>query len=199
MTPERKQYLKEYYSKEENKIKRREYTKKYKEKNKNSEKYKEMISLSNKKQREKNRDALVEYSRKYNQEKKDILREKRKNKIKNNPELRIYENLRNRARIAIKRAWSDKAYKSIELLGCTPQEARQHLESLFKPGMTWDNYGKGDGYWEIDHIIPISSFDLTDPEQQKKCFHYTNLQPLWWYDNLVKSNKMPLDKSQDTI
>ena len=49
--------------------------------------------------------------------------------------------------------------------------------------MTWDNYGK----WHVDHIIPVSRFDLTDPEQQKICFHFTNLQPLWGGENIGKS------------
>ena len=54
--------------------------------------------------------------------------------------------------------------------------------------MTWKNHGlKG---WHIDHIIPCAAFDLTKEEEQKKCFHYSNLQPLWWIDNLKKSNKM---------
>lgn len=54
--------------------------------------------------------------------------------------------------------------------------------------MTWDNWNfKG---WHIDHIIPCSSFNLNNLEEQKKCFHYTNLQPLWWWENLSKSNKV---------
>ncbi len=51
--------------------------------------------------------------------------------------------------------------------------------------MTWDNYGK----WQIDHKIPCASFDLTDPEQQKSCFHFSNLQPLWAKDNNSKGAK----------
>ena len=61
-----------------------------------------------------------------------------------------------------------------------------HLEAQFKPGMTWDNYGlKG---WHVDHIRPCASFDLRDPEQQRRCFHYTNLQPLWAEENLKKGS-----------
>ena len=82
-----------------------------------------------------------------------------------------------------------KKYKhSIELLGCSINDVRSHLERQFLPGMTWDNwnlYG-----WHIDHIIPISFFDLTKEEDQKQCFHYTNLQPLWALDNITKSNKI---------
>ena len=61
-----------------------------------------------------------------------------------------------------------------------------HLESLFVPGMTWDNQGE----WHIDHVIPCAAFDLTDPAQQSECFHYTNLQPLWAVDNLKKAARL---------
>jgi hypothetical protein len=64
----------------------------------------------------------------------------------------------------------------------------KHLEKQFKNGMTWEN--RGFNGWHIDHIIPISSFDLTDIEQQKICFHYSNLQPLWAKENILKSNKI---------
>jgi hypothetical protein len=59
-----------------------------------------------------------------------------------------------------------------------------HIEKQFLNGMSWDNYGKGLDKWNIDHIIPCNTFDLTKPEEQKRCFHYSNLRPLWEIDNL---------------
>lgn len=80
-----------------------------------------------------------------------------------------------------------KSAATESLLGCTVPELIIHLESLFKDGMTWQNKGiKG---WHIDHIRPCASFDLSDPEQQRMRFHYTNLQPLWWHENISKKDK----------
>ena len=67
------------------------------------------------------------------------------------------------------------------------EELWVHLERQFTQGMTKENHGKYG--WHVDHIKPCSSFDLSDIEQQKLCFHYTNLQPLWAKDNIKKSNK----------
>lgn len=78
-----------------------------------------------------------------------------------------------------------KSATTNKLLGCSSEYLKRYLEELFSEGMTWENYGE----WHIDHIRPCSSFDLTDPEQQRACFHYTNLQPLWAKDNLKKNNK----------
>jgi hypothetical protein len=75
-----------------------------------------------------------------------------------------------------------------ELIGCSVECLRYHLEGQFVEGMTWDNYGRYG--WHIDHIIPLSYFDFSDPEEQKRAWHYTNLQPLWAADNLRKSNKI---------
>jgi len=73
-------------------------------------------------------------------------------------------------------------------LGCSVEELKSWLESQFKPGMSWDNYGFR--VWHIDHIRPCASFDLSDIEQQKQCFHYTNLQPLWARENIQKKDKL---------
>jgi len=82
-----------------------------------------------------------------------------------------------------------KVQTTMEFLGCTQGEFRAHIEKLFKPGMTWDNYGK-DG-WVIDHIIPCAQFDLSNTDHQKVCFHYTNLHPLWFFENIKKGKKYP--------
>ncbi len=80
-----------------------------------------------------------------------------------------------------------KAMKTENLLGCTVEKLKQWLEYQFKPGMSWDN--RGYYGWHIDHIRPCCSFDLSKPEEQKKCFNYTNLQPLWRKDNQSKGAK----------
>ena len=81
-----------------------------------------------------------------------------------------------------------KAESSMNLLGCTAEHLKKHLEVQFKDDMSWENYGiKG---WHIDHIKPCASYDLSIIEEQKECFHYTNLQPLWWFENLAKSDKI---------
>ena len=79
-----------------------------------------------------------------------------------------------------------KAARTMELVGCTIAEIRAHLESKFWLGMTWKNCGRNG--WHIDHIRPCDSFDLEDPDQQRICFHFTNLQPLWEANNISKSN-----------
>lgn len=80
-----------------------------------------------------------------------------------------------------------KSKKTLDLLGCSIEFLKQHLESQFKLGMSWSNYGFYG--WHIDHIKPCSKFDLTDPKQQKECFHYTNLQPLLASENWAKRDK----------
>jgi hypothetical protein len=102
------------------------------------------------------------------------------------PQGKIENALRCRLRAALK--GRSKAASGPILVGCSMEELRRHLEALWQPGMSWDNYGlKG---WVIDHILPCASFDLTDPEQQYKCFHYTNLQPLWSVDNMTKGARI---------
>jgi len=84
------------------------------------------------------------------------------------------------------RDW-DRDAKLRAIIGCTKQELRGHIEAQFQAGMSWENYGRGG--WEIDHREPCASFDLTDPEQVRACFHFTNLRPLWRIDNMRRSRK----------
>ena len=78
---------------------------------------------------------------------------------------------------------------SIERFGCTWKKLRTWLQEQFKVNMTWDNHGCGPGKWNIDHMECISKFDLSIQDQRIKCFHYTNLQPMWHYNNSTKRNK----------
>lgn len=99
--------------------------------------------------------------------------------------------LRTRTRNAAVRQGADanrrKRSSASHALGCSYNELRAYLESKFAPGMTWDNAGK----WHIDHIMPLASFDLLDPDQFAKAAHYTNLQPLWAIDNYRKGARLP--------
>lgn len=81
-----------------------------------------------------------------------------------------------------------KAAPALELLGCSIEDFRIYLESKFESGMSWENYGKNG--WHIDHIMPCAIFDLSKPEHQKRCFHFSNMQPMWAADNLRKSDKV---------
>jgi len=92
---------------------------------------------------------------------------------------------------AIRSQFTKKAHRTLKLLDCTFEEFKIYFENLFTGGMTWDLFMQGKIH--IDHIKPCSRFDLTDESQQRECFHYTNLQPLWAIDNIRKSNKILLD------
>lgn len=69
--------------------------------------------------------------------------------------------------------------RTLQIIGCTIEELKLYLEKQFKDGMSWGNYGHKKGQWSIDHIIPCCNFDLMKDEDRKKCFHYSNIQPLW--------------------
>lgn len=177
------EYNKSLYSKHRNKIleNKKEYMSRSDVKQKRAE--------YNKKYYNENREDLLKKQSEYEVKNKDRFRNRRSkyvlNKYHSDPHLKIKMNLSRRLRTLL-----DKDLKkTIDFIGCSMDELKNHLESLWKPGMSWDNYSI-DG-WHIDHIIPCASFDLTNTEEQLRCFHYTNLQPLWAKDNLSKGSKLP--------
>lgn len=138
--------------------------------------------------RERNPGRNAELARSWVQANPDKYRENqnawRARMYRDDPEFRAMQGLRARMIIAVNRARAGKAAKTTHLVGCDAAELMRHLEAQFQPGMNWENYGyRG---WHIDHIRPCASFDLTDPAQQRECFHFTNLQPLWAEQNIRK-------------
>ena len=96
---------------------------------------------------------------------------------------KLKELLRSRLRNALE--GKKKSDRAVNLVGCSLEELKSHLESTFQEGMTWDNQGE----WHVDHILPCVAFDLEDPVEQKACFHYKNLQALWKVDNSRKGGR----------
>lgn len=139
------------------------------------------------------RERINKQRREHYRANKEQKREYAKNRYANDESFRIMTNLRARLRHALSAQSARKSLSTLGLTGCTIDELKEHLESQFINGMTWDNYSfEG---WHVDHIVPCAVFDLTNPEQQKLCFHYTNLQPLWAKDNRTKYAKLPHELS----
>jgi hypothetical protein len=106
--------------------------------------------------------------------------------LRENPQRRLSKNLRHCLRKAL--LGQTKGASIVSLLGCTLDQFRAYIESMFAPNMTWNNYGiRG---WQIDHIRPLVSFDLSEARQVAEAFHYTNIQPLWASDNQRKYCKL---------
>ena len=142
---------------------------------------------------EENKEDILAKSSEYVKENRNKINARVKLKMEI-PSVNILQSLRNRIRAAVKRIKAHKLDRSQNLIGCTARELQKYLESLWLPGMTWGNYGTykrgGPMTWHIDHIRPCASFDLTSLEQQKTCFHYTNLQPLWAVENIRKGARI---------
>ena len=130
---------------------------------------------------EQNRESVNAYKKQWARDHKSQRTEYARKKYQTDIVWRIKSCLRSRITAAVSKKHGD----TMNLVGCDIQSLCNHLESLFEEGMNWDNYGD----WHIDHIKPCAAFDLSQPDQQKKCFHYSNLQPLWAEDNLRKASR----------
>jgi hypothetical protein len=204
------EYSKEYYENNKEVFKdnykrwskendRSEYSKEYRNKNG------DILRYNQKEFRENNKELFAhrrkEYWNNLSEERKIEIRERQKelyhkNKYKENKSKYVNErlkndlffklkfNIRTLIRNSVNRGFTTKSKKTIEILGCSFDEFKTHLESQFDDKMNWDNQGT---YWHMDHIIPISSAETE--EDVYRLNHYTNFQPLYWLDNLKKSNK----------
>ena len=125
-----------------------------------------------------------EYRKANKQKFKEYFKEYSKQRRKTDPLYKLKSNLRIRTYQAFRNKGYSKNTKTQEMLGVDWEVTKQHIEKQFKKGMSWDNYGE----WHIDHIIPLAS--AKTPERLKKLCHYTNLQPMWAVDNLIKSDSI---------
>jgi len=148
----------------EQKVKYAEYKKRY------DIEHKEEIKNKNKISREKGREKRRQYHAK---------------RYRTDINYKLVHNLRSRIKNVYR--GNKKSDKSISLLGCTVSHLRNHIKSLFTEGMTWELFLEGKIH--VDHVKPCAKFDLSKPEQQKECFNWRNLQPLWAVDNLIKGAK----------
>ena len=176
---------------ESNKVKRKIYQKDWNESNKDKRKVyyesnKNEIRVKQKVYNNINKKKIKLQKKAYREVNKDKLNSYSRNKRKTDIQYKLRHNLRTRLGDAIR--CNQKVGSAVKDLGCTIEELKSYLESKFQPGMTWNNWTV-DG-WHIDHIKPLASFDLTDRNQLLEACHYTNLQPMWAKDNLIKSDKL---------
>ena len=163
------------------KVCERERNKKYREANRDKERERK------KKYRETHKDEIREYKKKYRETHKEQKREydkKYRERRKNNPNFMLAKSLRCQTYRIL--SGKIKPAKTLEMLGCSLEAFRAHLEAQFTEGMSWDNYGTGG--WHMDHIRPCASFDLSDPDAVRVCFHFSNYQPMWESENCSKGS-----------
>lgn len=151
-------------------------------------KHKDKMLLQSKRWVEKNRNQVKKNKQLWYEKNKEEFLQKslqyKKHRYKTDLSYRLTCNLRRRLHRAIDGKLKNES--ALKLLGCSIEQLKLHLEKQFTKGMNWKNYGK----WHIDHIKPCASFDLSLETEQKLCFHFSNLQPLWAKDNIRKSDKI---------
>jgi hypothetical protein len=131
-----------------------------------------------------NKENIQKYNKQWFQDNKDKINKYSRYKYKNDVIFKLKLILRNILKNKLKSQGGRKYKSSIKLTGCTIEELKYHLEGKFLPEMTWSNHGS---VWEIDHIVGCVNFNLEEIEQQNKCFHYTNLQPLFKTTDIADS------------
>ncbi|HXN74878.1 MAG TPA: hypothetical protein VN855_00105 [Candidatus Acidoferrum sp.] len=149
----------------------------------NEDKVKEYYSQEEVKARRKN--YMRAYRATHKDRKNETAKQYESKRCKSDLNYKLAVNLRKRLGIAIKNG--QKAGSAVKDLGCSIEELKKYLESKFEPGMTWNNWGLGIGNWQIDHIKPLCSFNLSKREEFLRACNFINLQPLWFEDHILKT------------
>jgi hypothetical protein len=160
------------------------------------EKHKESIAAYNKAYQQEYRNrpgvkqAAIDRARKYRKENplrvRAALRKCKAERYKSDKNYRIAESLRARLNNCLR--GKVKKSSAVRDLGCTLNEFVARIESMFQPGMSWENWGSGPGSWQLDHIFPLAWVNLEDATEQRAACHHRNLQPLWFEDNASKGD-----------
>jgi len=147
--------------------------------------HKEEIAAYHREYGQEHKEEIATKNRKYGQEHREKIAAKNRKRYANNPQYAMSERCRHRMIRAIRAADLDKKCgSSSKLLGISPSGLKEWLEARFTEGMTWENRSD----WHVDHIVPCTAFDLLVEQNQRICFWYQNLQPMWAKDNIQKSN-----------
>ena len=190
-------YYKTYHTK--NRDKHLNEMKEYRENNKEKckelkdawyEENKEKAALKKREWLDNNLEYVAEHKKEYNKTNRDKIYKAHRQyvsmKMETDVNFKLAVNLRSRFSSAIKN--NHKSGSAVDDLGCSIDEFKNYLESKFVDDMSWSNYNHKT--WHIDHIRPLSSFDLTNRDELLKACHYTNMQPLWAKDNLSKGKRL---------
>jgi hypothetical protein len=148
---------------------------------KNSARILQLMGISRRANPERARAQAKRYRARHRDKINAYLRARYKRRAQADPQFKLRGLLRTRLSQAVRRQYGKKAAGTMELIGCSVAELRVHLEKQFLPGMSWKNHSLGG--WHIDHKNPCCTYDLTKPDQQRECFHFTNLRPLWAFEN----------------
>jgi len=179
-------YRRKYYHDNKEKIKEKNKESYHLNKDEiNKKRRKNIIRLTPEERLEKERKYAIEYYYKNKEKQNKKSAERNKLRMLNDSNFKLSHNIRVLIRKSLQNQFTTKSKKTIEILGCSFDEFKIHLESRFDDKMNWENQGT---YWHMDHIIPISSAETE--EDIYRLNHYKNFQPLYWLDNLKKSNKI---------
>lgn len=178
--------LKAFYEKNVDMLKDRR--RKYFEKNREIVRKKSREYYYKNKPSDERKEKIRIYQKSYRIANRDRINQNRQDRLKSDDMFYLKEAIRSRIKNFIKKGGFKKNFFTRDVLGIEYEGLKKYIERQFLPKMTWNNHGIGDGKWQIDHIIPLSS--AKTPDELIILFHYKNLQPLWSIDNIKKGKKI---------